>query len=118
MSPKVVVQELWRTWRTWRLEVDHSNPRIKGGTDRLSNLYPACVSCNRSKGAASTRYARASSGLVRAPLSYSMREQSMIVNAIVGAALGGILAKAFNPKAVVLGSILGMAVGHSINPAR
>ena len=97
-------------------EVEHSNPRIKGGTDRLSNLYPACISCNRSKGAASTRCARASNGLVRAPLSYSMREQSMIDNAIVGAVLGGILANAFNPKAVFLGSILGMAVGHNINP--
>jgi 5-methylcytosine-specific restriction endonuclease McrA len=99
-------------------EVEHSNPRIKGGTDRLSNLYPACISCNRSKGAASTRYARALNGLVRAPLSYSRREQSKIDNAIVGAVLGGILARALNPQAVVLGSILGMAVGHGINPER
>lgn len=99
-------------------EVEHSNPRVKGGTDRLNNLYPACIFCNRSKGAASARYARAANGFIRAPLSYSMREQAMIDNAIVGAVLGGILAKAINPKAVVLGSILGMALGHSINSER
>ena len=31
-------------------EVDHSKPRVKGGTDHPNNLYPACISCNRSKG--------------------------------------------------------------------
>ncbi len=34
-----------------RWEVDHSKPQAKGGTDHLNNLYPACPSCNRSKGA-------------------------------------------------------------------
>ncbi|KXB05573.1 hypothetical protein AKJ50_00570 [candidate division MSBL1 archaeon SCGC-AAA382A13] len=33
-----------------RWEVDHSKPKAKGGTDHLNNLYPACISCNRSKG--------------------------------------------------------------------
>ena len=39
-------------------EVDHSIPRAKGGTDHLNNLLPAHTSCNRSKGAYSTRTAR------------------------------------------------------------
>lgn len=30
-------------------EVDHSNPRALGGTDRMSNLWPACIECNRDK---------------------------------------------------------------------
>ncbi len=42
--------------------VDHSNPRAKGGTDRLNNLYPACIDCNIDKGARTTRAARGSHG--------------------------------------------------------
>ncbi len=30
-------------------EVDHSIPRVRGGTDHLNNLVPACIECNRSK---------------------------------------------------------------------
>ena len=32
-------------------EIDHSNPKSKGGTDYFRNLVPACVNCNRQKGA-------------------------------------------------------------------
>lgn len=32
-------------------EIDHSRPKSKGGTDYLRNLVPACISCNRDKGA-------------------------------------------------------------------
>lgn len=31
-------------------EVDHSVPLALGGTDYLSNLWPACIDCNRDKG--------------------------------------------------------------------
>jgi 5-methylcytosine-specific restriction endonuclease McrA len=31
-------------------EVDHSRPLLRGGTDYLRNLVPACIECNRSKG--------------------------------------------------------------------
>ncbi|MHA1390116.1 MAG: HNH endonuclease [Candidatus Thorarchaeota archaeon] len=30
-------------------EVDHSNPRSRGGTDHMNNLVPACIFCNREK---------------------------------------------------------------------
>ena len=33
------------------LEIDHVQPKSKGGSDRVSNLVTACVSCNREKGA-------------------------------------------------------------------
>ena len=36
-------------------EVDHSNPKVLGGTNYLRNLFPACVSCNRSKEAQTSR---------------------------------------------------------------
>ena len=34
-----------------RLEVDHRQPRSKGGKDHDSNLVTACYECNRGKGA-------------------------------------------------------------------
>lgn len=36
-------------------EVDHSNPRARGGTDYLRNLVPSCIPCNRAKGDQTTR---------------------------------------------------------------
>jgi len=30
-------------------EVDHSNPKSKGGTDFFRNLVPSCIPCNRQK---------------------------------------------------------------------
>ena len=36
-------------------EVDHSNPIAAGGTDYYRNLFAAHISCNRSKGAMSSR---------------------------------------------------------------
>lgn len=36
-------------------EVDHSIPICEGGTDHLNNLVPACIRCNREKGALHTR---------------------------------------------------------------
>ncbi|MBS1562498.1 MAG: HNH endonuclease [Bacteroidetes bacterium] len=32
------------------MEVDHSKPRAKGGSDHGHNLLPACKRCNRQKG--------------------------------------------------------------------
>jgi len=50
-------------------EIDHSRARAKGGSNSRRNLYPACVSCNRSKQARSTRAARRVHGYRTAPLS-------------------------------------------------
>lgn len=41
-------------------EVDHSNPRSRGGTDYLRNLVPACIDCNREKGTSTGKSYRAS----------------------------------------------------------
>lgn len=49
-------------------EVDHSNPKSKGGTNYFRNLVPSCISCNRSKGNAhSGTYRRRIGGLDREP---------------------------------------------------
>jgi 5-methylcytosine-specific restriction endonuclease McrA len=37
------------------LNIDHINPRAKGGSDRVSNLTLACIPCNRRKGAQDVR---------------------------------------------------------------
>jgi hypothetical protein len=40
-------------------EIDHRVAKANGGSDDVRNLSPACIACNRSKGAKSTRTARA-----------------------------------------------------------
>jgi hypothetical protein len=52
-----------RLWAHGGWEVDHGNPRARGGTDWLQNLRVACQGCNRAKGARSSRTFRSAYGL-------------------------------------------------------
>lgn len=98
-------------------EIEHSNPRCKGGTDRLCNLYAAHISCNREKGTRTTRTARAWDGRTKAPLSKGRKERIRSNNrwgwgtasALLGAAVGG-------PAGAVIGAALGALVGDGIKP--
>jgi hypothetical protein len=98
-------------------EVEHSNPRSKGGSERLNNLYAAHISCNREKGASHTRTARARNGQTRAPLSKTELEERRIENtwglagvgAISGAALAG-------PVGFLLGAVAGALIGRDLDP--
>jgi 5-methylcytosine-specific restriction endonuclease McrA len=47
-----------RPGRRGAWHVDHSNPRSRGGTDYLRNLFPACIGCNQVKSDFSSRTAR------------------------------------------------------------
>jgi len=94
-------------------ERDHSIPRACGGTDRLTNLYPACVACNRSKQAWSTRSARTRHGLTRAPLSREQTSSRRLENTVVGLALGALLGHALLGPAWSVGSLLGALLGRS-----
>jgi HNH endonuclease len=69
-------------------EVDHSNPRARGGTNRRNNLYAACIYCNRSKRHGHTRAARSRYGKTSAPLSVAKKEERRTQQMLVGAVLG------------------------------
>lgn len=98
-------------------EVEHSNPQANGGSNRLNNLYPACISCNRSKGASSTASARAKNGKTRAPLSLEKRKQAKAGNAVAGGALGAMVGGAMaGPVGALLGACVGATFGHKQNP--
>lgn len=98
-------------------EVEHSRAKANGGSDRSTNLYAACISCNRAKSTSTTRLARAKSGKKYAPLSKAKRQQAKMELAVsgsaLGAAIGGIF---FGPGGALIGSIAGAAQGHKINP--
>jgi 5-methylcytosine-specific restriction endonuclease McrA len=55
------------------VEVDHLIPVKLGGTDDLANLVPACLRCNRSKGAKSTAEWRRRQGAVPVWRAYGSR---------------------------------------------
>ncbi|MBI5450137.1 MAG: HNH endonuclease [Gammaproteobacteria bacterium] len=97
-------------------EVEHSNPQAKGGTNRLNNLYPACISCNRSKGATSTYSARAVNGKVCAPLTPTKRKEEKVGSAVVGGAAGAVIGIIFGPPGILLGCLLGAHLGYQKNP--
>lgn len=98
-------------------EVEHSNPQAKGGSNHLNNLYPACISCNRSKGASSTASARAKNGKTRAPLSLEKRKNAKAGNALAGGTLGAMVGGAMaGPVGALLGACVGATFGHKQNP--
>jgi hypothetical protein len=105
-----------RPGRRGAWEVEHSNPKAKGGTDYFRNLFPACIDCNRVKGTATTRTARARHGRRRAPLSKEKQKEARFSNAIVGGFIGGILGLFIAPWVGVVGVLIGSTVGHNINP--
>ena len=98
-------------------EVEHSNPRCNGGTDRLCNLYAAHISCNREKGTMTTRTARRWNDRTGAPLSKNKKEEVRSNNrwgwgsagALSGAAIAG-------PAGFVIGAIAGALIGDAIEP--
>jgi hypothetical protein len=97
-------------------EVDHSVPRAYGGTDRLTNLLPAHIRCNRSKQAGSSRSARGQHGRRRAPYSASGRQAVRVRNGALGAGLGWLAAAILLPQARVAAAIIGALGGASIDP--
>lgn len=90
-------------------EVDHSNPRARGGTDMERNLMPSCVSCNRSKQDRSNDVVRRENGHTRAPRSKQERNSRSTAGALLCALVGA----AFGPAGVILGAVTGVVLGHS-----
>jgi hypothetical protein len=97
-------------------EVEHSVPKACGGTDRLSNLYAACISCNRQKKATSTRACRAGNGRTRAPMGRAARRTEKLKSAVAGGGIGALLGAPFGPIGVILGTAIGSHLGHKENP--
>lgn len=97
-------------------EIDHSRAVATGGTDRLNNLLPACISCNRSKGTVSSRAARSRYGRRRAPLSSERRAAAKRDNAITGGVIGGVVGLVGGPWGVAAGAAAGAYLGSQIDP--
>ncbi len=98
-------------------EIDHSRAVATGGTDRLNNLLPACISCNRSKGTVSSRAERARHGRKRAPLSSERRAAAKRDNAVVGSVIGGVVLGALaGPWGAAAGAAAGAYLGAQVDP--
>lgn len=97
-------------------EVDHSFARIRGGTNHLNNLKPACIPCNRAKRDNTTRAARSRHGYRSAPLSKSAKVTARRKNTLGGVLIGGLLGTILGPAGVVMGATIGGKLGHDKNP--
>ena len=99
-------------------EIEHSLARVHGGSDRLRNLYAACIACNRSKQHFTTRTARRWYGRTKAPLSVSRRARAKLGNALAGAGLGFLCGLPFGGFGALAGPAVGALIGHKRNPDR
>ena len=99
-------------------EVEHSKPIARGGTSHGNNLFAACISCNRSKRAGSSRTARSRSGQSRAPYSRSKVNAKRGNNQLGGAITGGIIGSRFGPGGTVVGALLGALFGDKNTPKK
>ena len=105
-------------------EVEHSKPRADGGTDHPNNRFPACIACNRSKGAGSTRAARAKHGFRAAPLSRAKKRRNAVGWGIAGGIAGGIaegvavrmLFAPLSPAGIIAGVGVGALLGYYHQP--
>jgi 5-methylcytosine-specific restriction endonuclease McrA len=97
-------------------EVEHSNPKSMGGTNRLNNLYAAHIICNRSKNNKSTKSARLRFGRTRAPLSKEKRKEEKRNNAFLGGVIGGIIGKVAGLRGVIIGATIGAKIGFDKDP--
>jgi 5-methylcytosine-specific restriction endonuclease McrA len=98
-------------------EVEHSNPQARGGTHMRTNLYAACIPCNRSKGCRSTKCVRHQNGVRRAPPSVPQRKSAKEKQAIAGGLAGGTIGAAlFGPLGAAAGFLMGASVASRKNP--
>jgi 5-methylcytosine-specific restriction endonuclease McrA len=95
-------------------EVDHSKPKSMGGTNRINNLYPACISCNRKKKNSSTQSARHKHGLNRAPYSKEKKSEIRLLNTLAGGVSGLILGSFLGQRGVLWGLTIGSILGRNI----
>ena len=94
--------------------VDHSIPVAAGGTSHGNNLYIACIACNTSKQASSTRSQRAIHGHTRAPLSRSRKDEIRSRNTVLAGGAGALVGFAIaGPPGAALLAVVGGALGHA-----
>ena len=99
-------------------EVEHSNPKSKGGTDNLNNLFAAHIRCNREKGAQHTKTARAKHGNTRAPYSKKKKQEIKTSYTVSGTIIGGAVGLIFGPVGSLVGATIGAAIGNNSSPKK
>lgn len=97
-------------------EVDHSQSLKRNGSSTFQNLFPAHITCNRSKQASSSKTARAKAGYGRSP--YSLREKAQKKNEAggIGALTAGAAAAlvGLSPMGILLSAATGALCGRHI----
>src|SRR5580700_4366528 len=93
-------------------EVEHSVPRACGGTDHMNNLFAACGSCNRAKGALTSRTARTWNAKTKAPMSRLKRRAAKKENTLFGTIGGGLAGLVLaGPVGCIFGAVAGGKFG-------
>lgn len=99
-------------------QVGHSNPKSRGGSDYLRNLYPAHIECNQERRSASTKAARSWYGYKHAPLSKEKKKRIRRSQAVIGCIIGGVIGSVAGPWGTAGGAVLGAKFGYDLNPKK
>jgi len=100
-------------------EVDHSRAKARGGSDRINNLLPAHIQCNRSKRDSDNTTIRRRHGYVSRPRSRDQKEEIRARNAVLAGGALGVLGRAVGgPGAWLWFGLLGAIVGYNRTPIR
>lgn len=113
---KLAFSSYGQTGKRGAWEIEHSVARSNGGTNRLNNLYPAHITCNRSKRDRSSRSARGEHGHRAAPLSANAKRGNAVKGGLIGATLGLFVPPQFRLLAMMVGGFTGYAVGSKRQP--
>jgi 5-methylcytosine-specific restriction endonuclease McrA len=97
-------------------EIEHSVAQARGGTDHGNNLFAAHISCNRSKGDASSRTARRQHGYQCAPYSARKRKRNAAIGAGIGSLALFLVPPQFRVAAAVVGALTGAIAGYKRKP--
>jgi hypothetical protein len=97
-------------------EVDHSKAQANGGTHHGNNLLAACIECNRRKRDGCSNAFRKAQGLTQRPWSTGKRDRARTENAIGGGAICALIGAAGGPVGILAGSIIGIFIGHNVDP--
>lgn len=97
-------------------EIEHSNPKAKGGTDHINNLYSACKICNLKKGTKSSCSSRKDNGVKGVPYSRKQKNIAKKENTLGGTILGVVIGLPFGPLGVLIAGAIGGTIGNQVSP--
>ena len=97
-------------------EVEHSKPKLRGGTEHLNNLYAAHSSCNRSKNNGLNEEERVKHGYKNAQFSERQRQRNTCMAVGIGNLIPLLVVPQIGIPIAITSAAIGTFVGYNTEP--